>query len=186
MFACFIYWLCPFLKVPNWSLPFIRRLFFWLKVGALQYAILKTVLSVLSVVLWTNGNFDLSDVSPVLSSFTSNFTMAINKNTNSLPAGDHKHSHLDQLFHRRPDHRLSVACGHRLHEHEQLSTQPQYYSQVCHVPGKTAEHFGNFVFRISKWNFFHVLSAEARWETEFLSHQRTAFVTLILTAIHWL
>nr|XP_046267082.1 organic solute transporter subunit alpha-like [Scatophagus argus] len=39
-----------------------RSLLFWLKVGALQYAILKTVLSVLAVVLWTNGNFDLSDL----------------------------------------------------------------------------------------------------------------------------
>uniref|UniRef100_UPI0037E87041 organic solute transporter subunit alpha-like n=1 Tax=Semicossyphus pulcher TaxID=241346 RepID=UPI0037E87041 len=42
--------------------PMTRRLLFWLKVGALQYAILKTVLSVVSVVLWTNGNFDLSDL----------------------------------------------------------------------------------------------------------------------------
>lgn len=43
--------------------PSFRRLLFWLKVGALQYAILKTALSILSIVLWTNGNFDLSDVS---------------------------------------------------------------------------------------------------------------------------
>ncbi|XP_036976730.1 organic solute transporter subunit alpha-like [Acanthopagrus latus] len=42
--------------------PMSRRLLFWLKVGALQYAILKTVLSVVAVVLWTNGNFDLSDL----------------------------------------------------------------------------------------------------------------------------
>ncbi|XP_068188061.1 organic solute transporter subunit alpha-like [Antennarius striatus] len=39
-----------------------RRMLFLLKLGALQYAILKTVLSVLSLVLWTNGNFDLSDL----------------------------------------------------------------------------------------------------------------------------
>lgn len=39
-----------------------RRMLFWLKIGALQYAILKTVLSIFSVVLWTNGNFDLSNV----------------------------------------------------------------------------------------------------------------------------
>ncbi|KAK5918040.1 hypothetical protein CgunFtcFv8_002841 [Champsocephalus gunnari] len=39
-----------------------RRLLFFLKLGALQYAILKTVLSILSIVLWTNGNFDLSDL----------------------------------------------------------------------------------------------------------------------------
>lgn len=147
IYVCMLYILtAPLPKSSNWLLPFIRRLFFWLKVGALQYAVLKTVLSVFSVVLWTNGNFDLSDVSPVLSSFTSNFTMAINKNTNSLPAGDHWHGHLDQPFHRRPHHHLSVARGHRLHEHQQLSTQPQYCSQVCHVPGKTAEHFGYFVF----------------------------------------
>ncbi|XP_031175846.1 organic solute transporter subunit alpha-like [Sander lucioperca] len=39
-----------------------RRLLFFLKLGSLQYAILKTVLSVLAIVLWTNGNFDLSDL----------------------------------------------------------------------------------------------------------------------------
>uniref|UniRef100_A0A672H177 Organic solute transporter subunit alpha-like n=1 Tax=Salarias fasciatus TaxID=181472 RepID=A0A672H177_SALFA len=43
--------------------PMSRRMLFILKIGSLQYAILKTVLSVLSVVLWTNGYFDLSDVS---------------------------------------------------------------------------------------------------------------------------
>ncbi|XP_068601005.1 organic solute transporter subunit alpha-like [Brachionichthys hirsutus] len=42
--------------------PMSRRMLFWLKLFALQYAILKTALSVLSVVLWTNGNFDLSDL----------------------------------------------------------------------------------------------------------------------------
>uniref|UniRef100_A0A665UZE9 Organic solute transporter subunit alpha-like n=1 Tax=Echeneis naucrates TaxID=173247 RepID=A0A665UZE9_ECHNA len=38
------------------------RMLVILKIGALQYAILKTVLSILSIILWTNGNFDLSDV----------------------------------------------------------------------------------------------------------------------------
>ncbi|XP_030009974.1 organic solute transporter subunit alpha-like [Sphaeramia orbicularis] len=42
--------------------PMSRRMLFILKLGALQYAILKTVLSVVSVILWTNGNFDLSDL----------------------------------------------------------------------------------------------------------------------------
>ncbi|KAI3373620.1 hypothetical protein L3Q82_022218 [Scortum barcoo] len=42
--------------------PMSRGLLFWLKLGALQYAILKTALSVLSIILWTNGNFDLSDL----------------------------------------------------------------------------------------------------------------------------
>ncbi|PWA22873.1 hypothetical protein CCH79_00001921 [Gambusia affinis] len=38
------------------------RMLFLLKLGAIQYAILKTVLSILSVVLWTNGTFDLADL----------------------------------------------------------------------------------------------------------------------------
>lgn len=42
--------------------PMSRRMLFWMKLGSLQYAILKTVLSVLSIILWTNGNFDLSDL----------------------------------------------------------------------------------------------------------------------------
>ncbi|XP_044077574.1 organic solute transporter subunit alpha-like [Siniperca chuatsi] len=49
---------CPCLP----HVPMSRRLLFWLKLGALQYAILKTVLSVLAIILWTNGNFDLSDL----------------------------------------------------------------------------------------------------------------------------
>ncbi|XP_062868209.1 organic solute transporter subunit alpha-like [Trichomycterus rosablanca] len=39
-----------------------RRMLFLLKLGSLQYAIMKTVLSIFAVVLWTNGNFDLSDL----------------------------------------------------------------------------------------------------------------------------
>uniref|UniRef100_A0A3Q0QUA8 Organic solute transporter subunit alpha-like n=1 Tax=Amphilophus citrinellus TaxID=61819 RepID=A0A3Q0QUA8_AMPCI len=49
---------CPCLP----QVPMSRRMLFLLKLGALQYAILKTVLSVLAVILWTNGNFDLSDL----------------------------------------------------------------------------------------------------------------------------
>ncbi|XP_038564127.1 organic solute transporter subunit alpha-like isoform X2 [Micropterus salmoides] len=49
---------CPCLP----RVPMSRRLLFWLKLGALQYAILKTVLSILAIILWTNGNFDLSDL----------------------------------------------------------------------------------------------------------------------------
>lgn len=49
---------CPCLP----RVPMSRRMLFWMKVGALQYAILKTVGSVLSIILWTNGNFDLSDL----------------------------------------------------------------------------------------------------------------------------
>ncbi|XP_054899563.1 organic solute transporter subunit alpha-like [Poeciliopsis prolifica] len=43
--------------------PMSRRMLFLLKLGALQYAILKTVLSILSVILWTNGTFNLADLS---------------------------------------------------------------------------------------------------------------------------
>uniref|UniRef100_A0A673WB18 Organic solute transporter subunit alpha-like n=1 Tax=Salmo trutta TaxID=8032 RepID=A0A673WB18_SALTR len=49
---------CPCLP----RVPVTRRMFFLLKLGALQYAILKTLLSILSIILWTNGNFDTSDL----------------------------------------------------------------------------------------------------------------------------
>lgn len=53
----------PFTQtVPLFFFFVHRRMFFWLKIGALQYAILKTVLSIIAIVLWTNGNFDLSNV----------------------------------------------------------------------------------------------------------------------------
>ncbi|KAM7397953.1 hypothetical protein PAMA_006022 [Pampus argenteus] len=42
--------------------PMSRKMLFLLKLGALQYAILKTVLTVVALILWTNGNFDLSDL----------------------------------------------------------------------------------------------------------------------------
>ncbi|XP_068572573.1 organic solute transporter subunit alpha-like [Cebidichthys violaceus] len=51
---------CCCLCLPR--VPMSRRLLFFLKLGVLQYAILKTVLSLLSIVLWTNGNFDLADL----------------------------------------------------------------------------------------------------------------------------
>lgn len=44
------------------DLILFRRMLFLLKLGSLQYAIMKTVLSVFSVVLWTNGIFNPSDV----------------------------------------------------------------------------------------------------------------------------
>ncbi|XP_005802984.2 organic solute transporter subunit alpha-like [Xiphophorus maculatus] len=42
--------------------PMSRGMLFLLKLGAIQYAILKTVLSILSVILWTNGTFNLADL----------------------------------------------------------------------------------------------------------------------------
>ncbi|XP_072517632.1 organic solute transporter subunit alpha-like [Salminus brasiliensis] len=49
---------CPCLP----HVPVTRRMLFLLKLGSLQYAILKTVLSIFSIVLWTNENFDLSNL----------------------------------------------------------------------------------------------------------------------------
>ncbi|XP_072231396.1 organic solute transporter subunit alpha-like [Leuresthes tenuis] len=49
---------CPCLP----RVPMSRFLLFLLKLGALQYAILKTFLSILSIILWTNGNYDAADV----------------------------------------------------------------------------------------------------------------------------
>ncbi|KAG5283996.1 hypothetical protein AALO_G00021800 [Alosa alosa] len=49
---------CPCLP----RVPVTRRTIFLLKLGSLQYAIMKTALSIFSIVLWTNGNFDLSDL----------------------------------------------------------------------------------------------------------------------------
>ncbi|KAK9536678.1 hypothetical protein VZT92_006441 [Zoarces viviparus] len=51
---------CCCLCLPR--VPMSRRLLFYMKLGVLQYAILKTVLSLLSIVLWTNDNFDLADL----------------------------------------------------------------------------------------------------------------------------
>ncbi|XP_034033339.1 organic solute transporter subunit alpha-like [Thalassophryne amazonica] len=52
---------CCCLCLPH--VPMSRRMLFLMKLGALQYAILKTVLSVLAIILWTNDNFDPSDLS---------------------------------------------------------------------------------------------------------------------------
>ncbi|XP_053505201.1 organic solute transporter subunit alpha-like [Ictalurus furcatus] len=49
---------CPCLP----RVPITRRMLFLLKLGALQYAIMKTALSVFCIVLWTNGIFDLTDL----------------------------------------------------------------------------------------------------------------------------
>ncbi|CAG5895865.1 unnamed protein product, partial [Menidia menidia] len=39
-----------------------RRSLFLLKLGSFQFALMKIVFTILSIVLWTNGNFDLSDM----------------------------------------------------------------------------------------------------------------------------
>uniref|UniRef100_A0A667X9S9 Solute carrier family 51 member A n=1 Tax=Myripristis murdjan TaxID=586833 RepID=A0A667X9S9_9TELE len=39
-----------------------RRSLFLLKLGSFQFALLKIIFTVLSIVLWTNGNFDLADL----------------------------------------------------------------------------------------------------------------------------
>lgn len=45
--------------------PKSRRSLFLLKLGSFQFAVLKIVFTILSIVLYTNGLFDLSDVSRV-------------------------------------------------------------------------------------------------------------------------
>lgn len=123
----------------------IRRLLFWLKVGALQYAILKTVLSIVAVVLWTNGNFDLSDVSFLemppwnASENIMNIRWHLKYFFASPSVRDHRHSHLDQPIHRRPHHHLPLAGCNHLHEHQQISTRPQYGTQVRHVSSESTQ-----------------------------------------------
>ncbi|XP_073686622.1 organic solute transporter subunit alpha-like [Garra rufa] len=50
---------CPCLP----DVPITRRSLFILKLGSYQFALLKFVLTILSIVLWTNGNFSLAEVS---------------------------------------------------------------------------------------------------------------------------
>ncbi|XP_046879705.1 organic solute transporter subunit alpha [Hypomesus transpacificus] len=40
-----------------------RRTLFLLKLGSFQFAVLKVVFTILSIILWTNGNFELTDLS---------------------------------------------------------------------------------------------------------------------------
>lgn len=47
----------------NIVLWFFRRSLFILKLGSYQFALLKLVLTILSIVLWSNGNFSVADVS---------------------------------------------------------------------------------------------------------------------------
>ncbi|KAB5533297.1 hypothetical protein PHYPO_G00130150 [Pangasianodon hypophthalmus] len=49
---------CPCLP----RVPITRRSLFMLKLGSFQFALLKMVFTILSIVLWTNGNFDVTDV----------------------------------------------------------------------------------------------------------------------------
>ncbi|XP_061106010.1 organic solute transporter subunit alpha-like [Conger conger] len=49
---------CPCLP----RVPVTRRMLTILKFGSLQFALLKTVFCIICIVLWTNGNFDLTDL----------------------------------------------------------------------------------------------------------------------------
>ncbi|KAK5850224.1 hypothetical protein PBY51_014490 [Eleginops maclovinus] len=51
---------CCCLCLPHVAIT--RRSLFLLKLGSFQFAILKIVMTILSIVLWTNGTFDLSDL----------------------------------------------------------------------------------------------------------------------------
>lgn len=52
---------CCCLCLPHVAIT--RRSLFLLKLGSFQFALLKIVFTILSIVLWTNKNFDLSDLS---------------------------------------------------------------------------------------------------------------------------
>uniref|UniRef100_A0A3Q0QS58 Solute carrier family 51 member A n=1 Tax=Amphilophus citrinellus TaxID=61819 RepID=A0A3Q0QS58_AMPCI len=43
-----------------------RRSLFLLKLGSFQFAVLKTAFTILSIVLWNNGNFDIKGVKPAI------------------------------------------------------------------------------------------------------------------------
>ncbi|MCJ8745886.1 hypothetical protein PDJAM_G00135460 [Pangasius djambal] len=49
---------CPCLP----RVPITRRSLFMLKLGSFQFALLKMVFTILSIVLWTNGSFNVTDV----------------------------------------------------------------------------------------------------------------------------
>ncbi|XP_062841892.1 organic solute transporter subunit alpha [Trichomycterus rosablanca] len=50
---------CPCLP----HVPITRRSLFMLKLGSFQFALLKVVFTILSIILWTNGNYDVTDMS---------------------------------------------------------------------------------------------------------------------------
>ncbi|XP_017309062.1 organic solute transporter subunit alpha [Ictalurus punctatus] len=50
---------CPCLP----RVPITRRSLFMLKLAAFQFALLKVVFTILSIILWTNKNFDIADMS---------------------------------------------------------------------------------------------------------------------------
>ncbi|XP_069561603.1 organic solute transporter subunit alpha isoform X1 [Brachyistius frenatus] len=52
---------CCCLCLPHVAIT--RRSLFLLKLGSFQFALLKLVFTILSIILWTNGNFNLSDLS---------------------------------------------------------------------------------------------------------------------------
>ncbi|CAK6971245.1 organic solute transporter subunit alpha-like [Scomber scombrus] len=52
---------CCCLCLPHVDIT--RRTLFLLKLGSFQFALMKIVFTVLSIVLWTNGTFDLADLS---------------------------------------------------------------------------------------------------------------------------
>ncbi|NXB17930.1 OSTA protein, partial [Rhagologus leucostigma] len=53
---------CCCLCLPR--VPITRQTLFWLKLGTFQFAVFRPVLVFLSIVLWTNGNYVLYNLSP--------------------------------------------------------------------------------------------------------------------------
>lgn len=63
-------WDCTYFYEKLTPLIFFRRMLFLMKLGSLQYAIMKTVFSVFCIGLWTNGIFDPTNVCKVITQCT--------------------------------------------------------------------------------------------------------------------
>ncbi|XP_064797260.1 organic solute transporter subunit alpha-like isoform X2 [Oncorhynchus masou masou] len=110
---------CCCLCLPHVNIT--RRSLFLLKLGSFQFALMKVVFTILSVILWTNGNFDVTDAVCVSDS-------------------GNRSVHLDIPGSGGPDHHSTVACSHHVHASQDHAAQPQDHSQIRHVPaGARAE-----------------------------------------------
>lgn len=66
-----------FLIIHHRLCPKTRRTLFLLKLGSFQFAVMKLAFTILSIVLYTNDLFDLSDVSPATPLPSINFSLLV-------------------------------------------------------------------------------------------------------------
>ncbi|KAJ7414556.1 Organic solute transporter subunit alpha [Pitangus sulphuratus] len=66
---------CCCLCLPR--VPITRQTLFWLKVGTFQFAVFRPVLVFLSIVLWSNGNYVLYNLSPKEPALWINISMGV-------------------------------------------------------------------------------------------------------------